>query len=294
MEYKHSIDLVRFIAACGIVWYHVGSPGSNIEYCWLLVFMIFSIALMMNGSTDHFILAKFKRFMIPWIFWSFVYGFTKIAKAAIVKKPLFYKFYPWMLFTGVSLHLWFLPFAFLIMILLFIIKKNINLNTDKNYIWALISGLSLVIVSYVYGSTIGIVPLTQWAFIFPAVPVGIYFSSIRHNSIKMLIFDNHIWILMLFIALLAVLQWSGVYVYYIVAILVCAFAWLYDMKESKVISYLGGLSFGIYLIHELFISAFRLAGIPGKSNLLLILTLLSSIIGVMIMRAFHLEKYYII
>src|SRR5437764_109811 len=71
------VDFVRFFAATGIVWFHLGSPGSDLAYAGLPILLVLSIALPVihagGRSLVDEVSRRGKRLILPWLFWSTFY-----------------------------------------------------------------------------------------------------------------------------------------------------------------------------------------------------------------------------
>lgn len=103
------VDYCRLIAAFGIVWFHTEAPGYRIAYA-AVPFFIVLLSLPSRSSLGD----RARRLLVPFVIWSGIYAALRVSSAFHEGTGLFDWWEPWMLLTGTSIHLWFLPFAFLV------------------------------------------------------------------------------------------------------------------------------------------------------------------------------------
>lgn len=103
------IDYGRFLAALGIVWFNAQAPGDRIAYIALPFFLVL-LALPSTSSLS----VRAKRLLQPFVIWSVIFAMLNTALALKTNSPPF-EWWRWsMLLSGSWVHLWFLPFAFLV------------------------------------------------------------------------------------------------------------------------------------------------------------------------------------
>jgi peptidoglycan/LPS O-acetylase OafA/YrhL len=109
---RHSLDLLRIVAAFGIVWFHMQAPGDLVGALALSMFLIVAGALSVGSAARRggaaFWRARAARLLGLWLAWSGIYLVADAlrfgwAEAARIDEPL-------TLLVGPSIHLWFLPF----------------------------------------------------------------------------------------------------------------------------------------------------------------------------------------
>jgi surface polysaccharide O-acyltransferase-like enzyme len=103
------VDYCRLVAAFGIVWFHTEAPGYRVAYTGLPFFLVL-LALPSRMSLAD----RARRLLLPLLIWSVVYALFRAWNAAEQGQALFGWWKPWMPLVGTSIHLWFLPFAFLV------------------------------------------------------------------------------------------------------------------------------------------------------------------------------------
>jgi fucose 4-O-acetylase-like acetyltransferase len=103
MSRNQNVELVRIIAAFGIVVFHSGATGAALGYSGLVAFTALATFFAKGGVSK---LAK--RVLIPWVFWSLFYlGWRFAADGSAFHEgmsPIASILY--------GTHLWFLPFIF--------------------------------------------------------------------------------------------------------------------------------------------------------------------------------------
>ncbi len=287
------IELIRFLAACEIVCFHVEAPWG--AYARVLpIFVIFSVVF---SITSHLTFSAqlrkaFKRIVLPWIFWSAIYVLARIARALVLHAPVSSAFEWWMPVVGGAGLLWYLPYVFLSnMGTLYIVRCfGLMRIAQRGYPIAIFSGLLVLTSAAVYPGFSEHFPFAQWLYLFPAVLIGLLFSSYDFKPFK-LIFARGVWIVAICsIGALALSLSIGLA--YCIAICVVLFAFSYrPPAPNKCFDYLGKLSYGIYLVHILLKWTGLYLGIPPHSYPLLLFTLITSILAVSLLHKTPLRKF---
>lgn len=149
------VDYSRLLAAFGIVWYHSGALGHQASYISL---PFFAVLISLSGGGD--LTTRARRLLVPFVTWSVIYGLVEAMFALRYGRPLLSWWLPEMIVTGTVIHLWFLPFAFLVALISMVIKsKGI----------ALVMPVAVALALAAVG-TPDVSPLAQYAFgIIPAL-----------------------------------------------------------------------------------------------------------------------------
>lgn len=205
------IELARFAGSLAILWFHLGLPGREIALGALPMFVTF---LVYFGAGQPIEL-RARRLLVPWVFWSVVYGALKFLDGD--------SFAPWMLLTGPAIHLWFLPFAFVVERLGVLLLP--------------LSFLFLLLVEFP-------VPVVQWASVLPAAALG--YGLAKGAS--------RYWCLALAAAggVLHLLGFQGAVSLMTGALVV--FLALSISIQSRTAEYLGRIAFGVYLVHPIIVA----------------------------------------
>lgn len=103
------VDYCRLIAALGIVWFHTEAPGERIAYAAVPFFIVLLSLPSRSGLAE-----RARRLLVPFVVWSGIYAALRVSNALHAGSDPFDWWRPWMVLTGTSIHLWFLPFAFLV------------------------------------------------------------------------------------------------------------------------------------------------------------------------------------
>lgn len=258
-----NIDRLRILAAFGIVWFHTeGAPYRLIGYAGLPIFLLAFFSLIVRNAraddTACFAKRRWNRLIIPWLFWSVAYGVCKSAKAI------------WMtdmdalrgvlsiesLIAGTHIHLWYLPYAFLLGLLIHEVNRRTSRVNDTAVVLAatatgifLLAARPLGLFAYCISP-----PLPQWSFGLAAAPLGFAIGRCllidSHDSRRQLLSVVTLPTLLACI----ILTWAGSTspaVPYGLAIGLVYIAYAWPVRGDRVAAAIAPLTFGIYLIHPL-------------------------------------------
>ena len=161
-----AIDVMRLVAAAGIVWFHAKAPGQLISYSSLSLFIIFLIVLPLQrpatGAFSTYVTERANRLLRPWLVWSSIFVVLKIAQATVKQQPILQEFKWTMLATGAQTHLWFLPFGFVCSIAAFWVVRTTNRTSDHAFSVAVVLA-ALSLPASAFGLETGLEePLAQW------------------------------------------------------------------------------------------------------------------------------------
>lgn len=265
--HRQGIDLARFVAAFGVVVAHaLASPRDWVGHLALAVFLILTAFLAMQsaqraGGTYAF-LPRARRLILPWLVWS---AFFRLLDMAISDSPDRFQPLtdPWSLLYGSYIHLWFLPFVGLAMVLVGPVVKYVTTPERLMIGSVLLTGLSAPLF-WAHEALSLPEPLPQWAFALPAYVLGLLLgvghpmgkawvpllAGVAMTALAVILGQGAPWTITLLIGLAGFeLFWR----------LPLRGAWL---------KHLGQVSFGIYLIHPFFmLVAYKLIG-PRAESLL--------------------------
>jgi surface polysaccharide O-acyltransferase-like enzyme len=213
----------------------------------------------------------------PWLFWSVVYGLCRLTKGLATADvgTLWEMVSIETLLAGTSIHLWYLPYAFLSGMLVYVLNRwTSHIGDAIVLLAATIVGMVLLAV-HATGTWDHLAsPLPQWEFGLSAIPLGIAVGrclTIPSRERRRL--------LLLLIALIVaiecqMLQWLGlgspVIPHGIGLALVCLAYW-WETRGNIVVASLASLTFGVYLIHPLVIHVLRRTSATNDHYVLFIL-----------------------
>jgi len=254
---RTDVELLRIISAFGITWFHSNYYyGREVAYSGLVVFLIFTSYFAMLSSRKNSIKARASRLLIPCLLWSFLYSFISLIRgqnifpennnilSAILSTP--------------SIHLWYLPFAFISIIL---IDRAKYINLQVTVFVALIVATFLLLTAYFWRQWDYVPPLAQYIHATPAILMGLVFAiQSRLSNIQRLFI---LFVILMITLSLFLSDLPGVSTPYIIGIL----ASLVLLKEKtllphfRIIFALSRLTFGVYLLHPLVIFLLKHFGI---------------------------------
>ncbi|MBF9035603.1 hypothetical protein HKCCE2091_15250 [Rhodobacterales bacterium HKCCE2091] len=241
-----AVELLRYLGAVGIVWFHLGGPMAWIGHAALEMFILLSVYYTLERTAaDPDGPAAWRRLRVLrlWVFWSAVYGLLKFAQAHLENRPLGSEFEWWMILTGWSLPLWFLPFIYVMNGLGWTYLRHVPAPP------AWLEGIGLAACSllclHLLGLGIG-VPADQWALgaaaVFAAVAVFRAASGGGYVALA-------IWLAAIAAAVAAGRAPGGELL--LVSVPVAAFVLLVPHRfDSALAVRLGMLSLAVYILHS--------------------------------------------
>jgi len=121
-----------------------------------------------------------QRLLGPWLVWSAVYAAFKLLEVTVTGVPLGHEFTASMILTGPALHLWFLPFAFVVCVLAYPLARisaRVPAPGQGTAIAAL-AGLTLASLLLQQGAVLA-TPVAQWVYALPSVCLGLAMALIQ-------------------------------------------------------------------------------------------------------------------
>lgn len=263
-EYRRAIDLLRFLAAAGIVmdhtlgWAVVGYPALGLFLILTSYFGIGSYRRTMASAAgpagSGFWTSRARRILIPWLFWC---AFYRLVYEVVSDEPFQLLSDPFTLLIGPSIHLWFLPFAAVALIFIPTIARDVE--TRRNLIWAsallvpfsialgLIHAKSGLGGWQIAGSPIP-QPVPQWAF---SLPIYIW-GALAAVSHRLRLPGITLAAAALSSAVMLALDWDVASM----QLLLCAVVFEIFFRlpwRGEWMTKLAGYAFGLYLLHPFFL-----------------------------------------
>jgi len=263
-----SIDLLRIVAAIGIIWFHVeGAPYRQIAYAGLPMFLLIFFSLITRDSgttTACFLQRRWNRLLKPWLFWSAVYGLCRLANVihTVDWAELWGMLSIGTLFAGTNIHLWYLPYAFVSGFLVFAVNRRMR-ETDHivTVTTAAITGM-LILAACTVAMTGQRLPepLPQWEFGLAAIPLGLAIGRclmIPSQNLQRTLLAGIGLAVLVESQILQAVNAGGTAISYGIGVpLVCA-AYCLETKGNIVVVTLAPLTFGVYLVHPLVMYGLR-------------------------------------
>ncbi|MBK8441018.1 MAG: acyltransferase family protein [Rhodobacter sp.] len=264
-DYRRAIDLLRFLAATGIVldhtlgWAFVGYPALGL---FLILTSYFGVGSYRRSGGADFWSSRARRILIPWLFWCALY---RVVWELVSDAPFALLTDPFSLLIGPSIHLWFLPFAAAALVFIPSIGRDVETRRQLIVASAVLVPMS-VILGLIHakaglegwqlaGSPIP-QPVPQWAFALPIYVWGAL-AAVSHRIGRPQI---TLAAAALSSAVMLALDWdvaSG-------QLILCAvvFEVFYRLPwKGEWMTKLAGYAFGLYLMHPFFLLvAYKLFG----------------------------------
>jgi surface polysaccharide O-acyltransferase-like enzyme len=259
------MDLLRIMAAVGIIWFHTeGAPYRAIGYAGLPTFLLIFFALIArqgrSQDTRYFLKRRWDRLLKPWLCWSLVYGVARLVKAAYSTNlsPLAHLLSMETVLAGTAIHLWYLPYAFISGLLIHLLNRHMWRIDDRLVVFlATLLGVFALVVctpgTYLHRYPL---PLPQWEFGLAAVPLGLAIGrslTISSCRAQILLLSMVCAATLGSCAVLAFRGLGSASIPYGLAIVLVCLACRWRVGGNGFVAAVASLTFGVYLIHPLVI-----------------------------------------
>ena len=297
-----NVERLRILAIFGIIWFHMeGVWGRSIGYAGLPVFIMIFCALSSRKSRPDdftsFAKKKAKRLLIPWLFWSIVYAVCMLLKQLLFGEHLSVSISISSFFIGPKIHLWYLPFSFVCGLIVNLVHRHtMRMSLTVTVLLSSVIGiLCLFFCSMIMSSIQFSVPVPQWLFGLPGIPLGFAVGRVSFALQGRL---QKMFCLAIVLAvegvclLLFCLGYIEIIVPYSIAIVLVFVALMSKAQSDAQLLKFSSLSYGIYLIHPLVVSVLKAAGMMIVNPMLMvcIIFLISSAM-IMIMQKTPLKQF---
>lgn len=259
-SHRLGIDLARFIAAFGVVVAHAeASPRDWVGHLALALFAILTAYLAVQSAEraggSYAYLPRARRLILPWLAWSLFY---RMVETVVSDDPDRFRLLsdPWSLLYGSYIHLWFLPFIGLAMVLVSPVVRHVT--TPRRLTVALV--LMLGPSAFLFWAQAALdlpQPLAQWAFTLPCYVLGLLLAKAHAMG-------RPVAALVAGTVLTGLAIWLGQAAPWTFTLLagLAAFeiSWRLPIRGAWAL-HLGQVAFGIYLIHPfLMLVVYKFAG----------------------------------
>lgn len=240
------VEFLRVLACLGIVYFHAGvfSGISNaIAYSGLVVFVLISVFYAGKRKTTDEFSSLAKKILVPYVIWSAIYLVLYYLSGKSISEIINLR----SIVSGTSIHLWYLPFIFLVLVIVGQIKKYMPLR--------IISGASgAMFALWLYFSPF-------WRPYVEVVPFPQYMHAVGGVFLALSVISSVRWISyaslgggVLMCIYLLQFRDHGVSVVYLIAAFVTLALIIRPVALSRVgrpVALLSSLTFSIYLVHPL-------------------------------------------
>ncbi len=228
-----------------------------IGYAGLAYFLVlvpaFGLAGVASASASTFLPARARRLLLPWVIWSAIYAALKLGLMAIERRHVGNLFAPFMIVTGTSLHLWFLPYAFVASLCLPPVRQlAIGLRRPA---------FLLLMAAILLASLMSFLPAlhhqpdppwAQWAYGLPSLVAGLALGLAwlrRENARLVSLF------LLAVTAIAWLVGWRDGVLQLVVAVSAILACLVWPSPTTRFSAFCTRHSMGVYLVHPLCVSA---------------------------------------
>lgn len=259
-SHRQGIDLARFLAAFGVVVAHAeASPRDWAGHLSLAMFAILTAFLAVKSAErsggSYAYLPRARRLILPWVVWSVFYW---LVEAAISDGPDRFRplVDPWSLLYGGYIHLWFLPFVGLAMVLVSPVVTHVTTPQRLIAASAMLVALSAPLF-WVHEVLRLPEPLPQWAFTLPCYALGLLLARAHGMGRSGITFLAGVGLALVAIWMGQAAPWTFTI---LAGLLAFEISWRLPIRGGWA-PHLGAVAFGIYLIHPfLMLVVYKFAG----------------------------------
>jgi peptidoglycan/LPS O-acetylase OafA/YrhL len=191
-DYNRTIDLVRFVAALGIVWDHARAPFADIGYLSLALFLMLTSYFAVGsydraaakGQAAGFWAARAQRILIPWLAWCVFYKALQYYMADDWRDVPFISEWSSLL-LGSWIHLWFLPFVMIALAIVPMVARDVRTPATM-YSFATVLIVTSAMCGWLHRHLGWPEPWPQWWFSIPLFLFGLFLAIARRNGMPWL------------------------------------------------------------------------------------------------------------
>ena len=255
-NWNGSFDVLRILAAFGVVWFHlIENETRFVGYAGLFVFILLSAYLGAMTADEKpwkaLIRNRAQRLLVPWLFWSVFYVAIQFAREWKHGEPLGSNLTPFMLLSGGSVILWYFMFIFWAALAIrFCMGLTRRLSNKTSS--ALYAGVGIVALYLMFMSIESLslpMPLGEWRVAVPIVIIGVFFqrSGLIENSITQILLRVGMLLAVIAICIHGREMLQSFSIFLAVSVFLGAL-WI-RIPSSSMFRLWSGLSLGIYILH---------------------------------------------
>lgn len=265
------VDRLRFLASFDIVSTH--ALGYHLlAGVGLPIFLLTSVAMCVHRPVPpplgRFLERRARGILVPWLFWSGVYGLWFAFLAWYSGRAWNEPFEAWMILYGTAVHLWFLPFILVANATAVGIARRLGGYPTRaavlNATWIGVAVLLAAAVLRLHVTTQ--TPFPQWLFSIACIPLGLALGrtvSLGERRRKLLMVLAGVGVLLAAIGHARAagpgIEWALLRRFGLALTLLSGAA-LWAHRTEPITQLLVRNSFGVCLVHPLLVSAARTWG----------------------------------
>lgn len=295
---RGTVEWLRLLCSAGIVFFHCKSAAGQLGYGGLPVLMALSVAFAVGGVARRgalgFVRERAVRLLVCWVFWSAVYAALKISDVGFTGGSLRSEFSPWMYLTGPSIHLWYLPCAFVSTIAAGFLPPQPwrGRVTCRAQVLGAAAACCVVLCSWALSISHLGKPAAQWVFVIPAMVIGAGIPELRQQgeASRATTLIVAAWTGAGIILSIAA-GWAYLALPYAVAVIAVTAAVVIDIPSSMVAEKAGSFAYGIYLVHPALDSALMRVHHVSNANGRAAIVLAAAFLSTAVLRATPLRRF---
>jgi fucose 4-O-acetylase-like acetyltransferase len=249
-----TIELLRIVSACGVVWFHMETTAfKRVSFAGLVFFLVISVVFQRESAKREkahvYFQKRVTRLVFPWMVWFAIYGLLNLVRGKELL-PYSSEILPGIL-AGPWIGLWYLPFSFISAGLTYGLLRLLKLTDPilELFVWGALSVIGLVTVSVVRSSHTMDAPWAQWLHAAPSIPVGMALAcatrSITHYRQKLCLLQAA-----LLVACVSLYRIDpGTALSYGIGTLLVSGGLAFSAQLPPLVGRLSELCMGVYLIH---------------------------------------------
>jgi hypothetical protein len=261
------VDYARFLGAIAIIYFHLKLPNGHLALFALSMFSTFSFYFLARQlpklSMGSIVISRASRVLIPWVFWFAIFAIAKILDALVSERPMGGEFELWMILTGPSIHLWYLPYLFFSSIAAALLWKNF-VQLGSNQLLIILLYVCLCVGSaFVSKLNVLSTPFAQWLYVLPASAFG-FLVAMKPLQPKQTFSLVAISATVFCLQSLTALSVGSVQL--LISSLVVVLSLSVSLERTWLSEALARASMGVYLVHPL-VAAVLLRSIPSNHSI---------------------------